>query len=119
MLGAGVGVLPLHTHHPRVVVTQVMVLNSALDPGLMDTGDHTGGGGGHDWGGGGGQLGLGADPVVDGGEGLVLEPNVCLLGRSRGRGWTLIKMNRHLLQPFYNLNNSGHTWMGTPFSLDL
>ena len=68
-----------------VVVAEVMILHPAP---LAHCGHHPAGGsaqGRRGGGGTGGDLGRGgADPVVQGGEGLVLDPDISFLGRGRG-----------------------------------
>ena len=74
-------------HRTGVVVAEVMILHSALEPPLAHCGHHPAGGRAQGRRGGGTGRDLsrgGADPVVQGGEGLVLDPDISFLGRGRG-----------------------------------
>ena len=89
MLSIVVAVLSLHsTVVVVVVVTEVMILHPALEPALAHCSHHPAGGGAQgrrSRGDTGGDLGRGgADPVIQGGEGLMLDPDISFLGRRRG-----------------------------------
>ena len=87
MLSVVVAVLSLHST-VVVVVAEVMILHPALEPALAHCSHHPAGGGAQGRRGGGstgGDLSRGgADPVIQGGEGLVLDPDISFLGRGRG-----------------------------------
>ena len=89
VLSVVVAVLSLHsTVVVVVVVTEVMILHSALEPALAHCSHHPAGGraqGRRSRDSTGGDLSRGgADPVIQGGEGLVLDPDISFLGRRRG-----------------------------------